>query len=493
MPRPTARRAQRQTETSRMTSLPDSLAHPSRLRRALALALVFLALLAGSALLDRPQRAAAATHGAGIANITPDGGYLGNFIAQDGSRGYCIDSLRDWPAGATTGPEVAGSLTTSWGAAIDAVTLQKLNFGLMRYGDTADPVQAAAVAAFVNAYTSERAHQVGAGHAAGSHYINGNADVAAVYDAIWADVEANAIPNPTAALSIEMSSDTAGAVRVTSTPAGVAGTLVLEGAVVAETGAQHAEVTDGSVIPIQGTPADDTGEYSVAASASFALETPASAAVLLYTTGDQQRLIRGSTPGEAEFAASASTAAIPLQFAPVVQTTVQSVTVAPGEPFVDVVTAAADEGSRPWRQRLDGSYLPVTAHGVLYGPFADTPARSSLPPADAPVAGEHTLVLSGPGEYRTEPTTMAVDPGYYTWVWTIDAALQDATTAASLPAGYRVASDFGIVEETHRVPAPVRPAPELARTSATSDGTALVALVLLVIGSGLGIVSRRVR
>ena len=476
-----------------MTSLPESLAHPSRVRRALALVLAALALIAGLILIDQPRPAAAAAHGAGIADITPDGGFLGNFIAQDGSRGYCIDSLRDWPAGATTGPELAGSLTTSWGAPLAPDVLQKLNFALLRYGDTADPVQAAAVAAFVNAYTSERAHQVGAGHATGAYYVNGHPAVTPVYDAIWADVEANAIPQPSAVLAIEMSSATAGVVRVSADPVTAVGTLALEGAVVADTGAGTAEVTDGSVIPIQGAPADDRGEYAVSARADFALEIPAAAAVLLYTTGDQQRTIRGSTPGAADFAAAASTAAIPLQFAPVVQTVVQSATVEPGEPFIDLLTVGTAEGSMPWRQRLDGSYLPVAAHGVLYGPLAETPVRAALPPSDAPVAGEHTIVLAGPGEYATEPTTVAAEPGYYTWVWTIDAALQEPATAASLPPGYRVASDFGIVEETHRVPAPVRPSPQLARTSVGTEGTALVALLLLALGSTLGIVSRRAR
>ena len=481
-----------------MTTLPEAPARPflarrSALHRALALAAAVLTLVAGLVLTDPPMRAAAATFGAGIAAITPDGEFLGNFIAPDGSRVYCIDSLREWPAGETTGPEVSGSLTTSWGGALAPEIVQKLNYALLAYGETADPAQAAAVAAIVNAYTSERARQVGAGHSAGAYYVNGNSAVMAAYEVIWADVEANAIPQPSAALSIDMSNAASGVVRVSTSPAGVTGTLTLEGALHAETGAATAEVTDGSAIPIVGTPADDRGEYTVAASAGFSLTTRAAPTVLLYTTGDQQRTIRGSTPGDLEFGASATTAAIPLQFAPVVQTAVQAVTVQPGEAFVDVLTVSTAEGSLPWRQHLDGSYLPVTAHGVLYGPLPEAPVRSTLPPAGAPVAGEQALVLVGPGEYATDPTILAAEPGHYTWVWTIDAGLQEPATAASLPAGYRVASDFGIAEETHVVPELELPTAYLARTGATTEVPGLLALLLLLVGSALGIVSRRAR
>ena len=165
---------------------------------------------------------------------------------------------------------------------------------------------------------------------------------------------------------------------------------------------------------------------------------------------------------------------------------------ATGEPIG--LSAGAISSAAEKRDLLaERSLVPVTAHGVLFGPFAAEPERAALPPAGAPVAAEHSLVLAGPGEYVTEPGAVAEAPGYYTWVWTIDAAAQEPAVAASLPPGYRFTSDFGIPEETHVVAAPVRPVPQLARTAVPSGGAALAALVLLLLGGGLGIVSRVTR
>ena len=452
------------------------------------------ALISSLALADltHPTPAAAASTGAGIPGLTPEGGYLGNYIAPDGARVYCIDSSRQWPGGETSGGELVGAITTTWGAALAPEVLQKLNYALLGYGQTDDPVQAAAVAAYVNAYTSGWARDLGASYAAGAYYLNGNPDVIAVYDHIWSDADANALSAGSASLAIEMTDTTAGVVRVVATPSDAVGTLHLEGAVVADTGASTAQVSDGAVIAIQGTPGDDQGAYSVAASATFSMVTPAAPVVVLYTTGDQQRTIRGGTPGSLEFYAETATA-VALDFAPVLQTTVSQAQVEIGQPFVDAVTASVAEGSKPWRVLSDGSLLPVVAHGVLYGPFAEHPALADRAPAGAPVVGEQQIVLTGPGDYLSDSSLVASQPGYYTWVWSVESARQGAATAASLPADYSFVSQFGIAEETHWVPTPPTPPAELARTGSTSTGLAPVALGLLVLGSALGIVRRVVR
>lgn len=267
------------------------------MRRLLALALAVLGLLLLGAL-----PADAASKNAGIPDLTPYGGYLGNYLAPDGSRVYCIDSPLPWPSGDTSGPTAVDSLVTTWGSTLSPSELQALNYVLLTYGQTDDPVQAAAVAAFVNAYTSGWARDLGAGYAAGAWYLNGNATVTAVYDTIWADAQANAAPAGTATVQIDP--DT-GTVTVSAAPATSAGTLTLTGAVRTDTGETTFPVGPGEVIPITGTPADDELQYTIAVHADFTAVTTAGPSLVLYTTPDQQRTIRGGAPGSLAFSAQA--------------------------------------------------------------------------------------------------------------------------------------------------------------------------------------------
>ena len=443
--------------------------------RILALALAVLA-VAGLALTVAAPAEAASKH-AGIPNLTPYGGYLGNYLAPDGSRVYCIDSSLEWPSGATSAPSSVDTLVTTWGATLPPEHLQALNYVLLKYGQTDDPVQAAAVAAFVNAYTSGWARDLGAGYAAGAWYLNSNATVSGVYDVIWSDASANAAPSPTAALLIDAG---AGTVAVTASAPEASGTLTLSGAVAADTGESSFDVTAGDVVAIRGTPADDSREYAITADAEFSVPTPAAPNLLLYTTAGQQRTIRGGTTGTLSVSASAESEAIPLDFVPVISTAVESAAVEVGLPLVDRVTVGLAEGSRPWRVRADGTPVPIVAHGVLYGPFPDEPAQSADVPAAAPVAAQESLTFSAPGELSTSGAAVATAPGYYTWVWSIDAAAQDAVGAAALPAGYRFGSAFGIAEETHRV---TPPPPRLPNTGSEPRDAGLVAGGLVGIGA----------
>lgn len=462
------------------------------LTRLLVLPLL-LALAGCFVLVGSPSPAHAATKNAGIPGLTPYGGYLGNYLAPDGSRVYCIDSPLEWPSGETSGPSTVDSLVTTWGAELPASALRKLNYVLLGYGQTDDPVQAAAVAAFVNAYTSGWARDLGAGYAAGAWYLNGNATVTGVYDAIWADAEAHGDPGGSAVLHLDMTTPTEGSLTVTAWPSGATGTVVVAGAVRADTGESEFAAGDGFVVPLRGLPADDAREYAVSVEGRFSVATPAAASLLLYTTAGQQRTIRGGGPGSLEFAASARTSSIPLDFSPVITTEVETRSVEVGDPLVDQLRVALAEGSRPWRTGADGTPVDVLAEGVLYGPFADPPAEAPSVPADVPIAGREAVTLSGPGEYSTSGSAVAAEPGYYTWVWTVDAARQDAVGAAALPPGYLFVSPFGLPEETHWVSAP---APRLAATGTTTGGAPVgagLAGSALVVGGALLALSRRGR
>lgn len=428
-----------------------------RLRRTLTLTLAILIASAGLTAADAaiaPLPAGAAATGAGVSGITPYGGFLGNYIAPDGSRVYCIDSSRDWPGGATSGGTLVGSLTTTWGAPLSSTVLQKLNYALQRYGQTADPVQAAGLSAYIYAYTSTYARYNGAGYAAGAHYIDGNRVVGGAYYGIWNDVEANyaTVGRGTATVSIEMANAYDGFVRVTTNPANARGTLTLEGAVVASTGASNASVGNGSLVAIRGVPQDAELSYSIAARASFTASSGAAPNVTVYTTGSQQRTIRNGNPGSVSFSAADSVKDIPLLFEPVVQTSVASRFVDDGAPFVDGLVASVAEGSGPWRTLEDGSGVPVVATGTLYGPFTSQPDVAATPPVGAPVVGTESLTLTGPGDYLSAGTLTAPRTGFYSWVWRIEAAQQPPETIPHLPEGYAFADEFGLVAETHVVP-----------------------------------------
>lgn len=425
--------------------------HPSC--RLLALTLAVLVALVGLGSIDSGgSPASAATTGAGYPGITPYGGYLGNYIAPDGTRVYCIDSGREWPSGATDAGTIVGSFPTSSGNWLDETTIRKLNYALLTWGQTADPTNAAAVSAYVYAYTSNFAQTHGAGYGAGLHYINGNTAVKAAYDVVWNESETRfaGAGSPSAGVTVELTGRD-GVVTVVVSPAQARGTLRLDGAVVAGTSSRQTTVTNGSVVPITAVVSDTASSVTVAAEASFSIDLGAGPSVVLYSSGSQQRTIRGAFPARTTVTARDEATAT-LQFSPIVQTRVAARFVDPGQAFVDGVTASVAPGSAAWRTRADGSFVPVTAIGTLYGPFSSPPEVAAEAPANAPVVGTENILLAGPGDYSSSGSLRARTPGFYTWVWRIESATQPAETSASLPAGYSFVDEFGLVAESHVVP-----------------------------------------
>jgi hypothetical protein len=425
--------------------------------RALLAALVITVLAASG--LDfagvRHDTAEAATTGAGYQDITPFSGYLGNYIAPDGTRVYCIDSAADWPSGATSGATLVSSLTTLSGDALSVAQLRKLNYALRKWGQTANPTTAAAVSAYMYAYTSGYAHSVGQGYAAGAFFINGNSAVLAAYNVIWNESETQYAASSTgsAVVSIVMSNAYDGYVTVSTSPASATGTLTLTGATVVASGLTTAAVVNGSIIPILGNPLDSENKYSISASATFTASGGTGPNLNLYTTGSQQRTVRGGNSSTITFSAFEQVDdPIELVFSPIVGTQVASEFVNPGNAFVDTIVAGVVAGSEVWRQRINGAFFPVVTVGTLYGPFADRPAVAELPPVGAPVVGTETLSLTGPGTYSSAGTLVAPEAGFYTWVWSIDAADQSIFTAEQMPVAYYFADQYGLVAETHIVP-----------------------------------------
>lgn len=259
----------------------------------------------------------AATTGAGVSGITPYGGYLGNYIAPDGTRVYCIDASLDWPSG-PTGPGVrVDTVATSWGDPIEATALRKLNFALLTWGQTADPTLAAAVSAYLYAYTSGYARTHGPGYAAGAHYINGDASVLAVFDSVWTQTETQfAGTQPTATVDVSLDGRT-GTVEVAVTPEEASAMLTLTGATVEGSDATSIAVTDGSTVAVRSTAPDGATTITVDATLEVELERGAAPELILYSTPGQQRTVRGGAPSVlATSARDSATTELPLPSAP---------------------------------------------------------------------------------------------------------------------------------------------------------------------------------
>ncbi len=139
---------------------------------------------------------------------------------------------------------------------------------------------------------------------------------------------------------------------------------------------------------------------------------------------------------------------VSLDFQPEIRTQVASTFVGQGEPLVDQVTAAAAAGD--WWTEISGAPVPLTAEGVLYGPFDSMPAQSPTPPAGSPVAATDTMTFHGPGTLSSSANLLASGSGYYTWVWSIRKASQPTAYAKYIRAD--ATHDFGLEAETHIVP-----------------------------------------
>ncbi|MGX5680239.1 hypothetical protein [Schumannella luteola] len=441
----------------------------ARLRRPFALLLALVLAFAGLLALDRATApaAGAAVTGAGYQGITPYGGYLGNYIAPDGMRVYCIDSALDWPSGATGPGQVVGSVTTSWGSWLAPDQVQKLNYALLTWGQTGDPTVAAAVSAYVYAYLSNFARMHGPQHAAGAHYINGNIAVLGAYNTIWnrAETEFAGRATPSASVSIDLANGWDGTVTVGASAGAMNGVLRLEGATVAGSSASQVSVSSGSVVPIRVKPTDDSPRQTVRATVEFLVRDGAQQNLVLYPTGGQQRTIRGAYSKDTNVKA-VDEAVADLTFAPVVQTQVAARYVDSGAAFVDGLVASVASGSAEWRTLPHGDAVPIVAEGTLYGPFGEQPAVSDSVPADAPIVGTEKVTLTGPGEYRSPGTLRAPSTGFYTWVWRIAAAAQPEDVREQLPDDYTFADQFGLVAESHVVPMSLRAASQVGTAEA---------------------------
>lgn len=457
-------------------------------RSAIARSFLIAAIVVGSVGLTQltaPEPAVAGTTGAGIPGITPYGGYLGNYIMEDGSRAYCLDSGDDWPSGRSDGGNLVNGLTTSWGGALTATQITRLNYALHTWGQTADPVTAAAVNAYIYAYSSNYARTIGQGYAAGAHYIDGNRAVLAAYNVIWNQAESYTGPPASGGsgqLSITMTNGYDGTLTVSMNPTTAIASVVLTGGEFTSNGERTATVTNGVVLPIRGTPLDGEEKYSITATGTAYAPSSANQSLTVYThPRGQQRTVRAGGVSEITFTLDAyATDPLATTFEPIVGTQVASRFVDQGAAFVDTLTADVAAGSEAWRQYGDGRYATIMARGTLYGPFTDLPDPSASAPVGAPIVGTESVALTGPGTYNSLGSLTATEAGYYTWVWSIDRSDQSPATQAQLPDGYFFSDQFGLVAETHIIPIALTAVSEVSEATIGLSGSVTDRLTVLL-------------
>ena len=128
-----------------------------------------------------------------------------------------------------------------------------------------------------------------------------------------------------------------------------------------------------------------------------------------------------------------------IRMQPVVTT--QVVAYEPSGAFNDRVTLSMAKG-----QWVPGSTVKAT--GKLYGPLNTRPTATNTAPSGAPLAHQAEVTFTGVGTKTTSTGFNPTDAGWYTWVWTIDSAAQDATTRANMPSGYKFTDRYGLADET---------------------------------------------
>lgn len=384
-------------------------------------------------------------------------GQLVNYVTPDGSLAYCIDVQADWPSGATGGGTLVGGIGATAGTRdVGGTELAMLNAGLSQFGQTTDNDTAAAVAAFVYAFTSQN-HP---GYDGAIHYIGQKADghdaaVTAAFNSIWAWVGENwaaAAGSNTATTTITMTDSTTGYIDVTVDPAAATGTLTLTGAHETSTGATSVAVGNGSRIDVTGDPADGIADYNIRADGSWNTPGGYASETWMYETPGQQRLARGSeNRSPIPFTSEASITASTL-FQPIVTSEMQQTLVPVGGTIVDHATCdvSPDSTSATWRRNRNGAGVNVIWDVAIY---AKLPGEDSLPevPEGRPALGTTTASCDEVGDVMEAsfPRPDEAD-GPITAVWSFDLDQQPDTTMSVLQGPWHDA--FGLPDETTVIP-----------------------------------------
>ena len=434
-----------------MPATPPARAIPHRARLLAALLAALLVTCAGTVLAAPGAHAASRGTGFGTWAAISTYGWHGSMLV-DGVHTYCILPGAPAPTGQSADQGVSGTAV-----GLSAQKLTGINLLVTKYGQTDDPVQAAAVGWAVKAIAnlSETLHHFGyqgdslaeAIHwsfsaLAPEHSAEVQRLAVMYYDEARAAPVGIAGASGTMVFTADAAEPRGGSVRVDASTAAATGTLSLTGATFVATGTSTlTDAVPGVEYPILADPPDAGRPFTV--SGTGHLRLTAVAAVRHFTTAGGQDT--AGPAGEVGFDVTGSDAAprVPL-FSPTIGTQVQSA-YANGGPFVDDVVFGGS--IEDWPRAADGAYLPVTASAEVYR----TDDQPTLTDAGAPAGAEHVGSLglttdpaSGPtGPYRVMSAWELRAPGFYTAVWSIRAEAQPADVASALPPGYVWVEPFG--------------------------------------------------
>ena len=429
-----------------------------RLLRAFALGMaVIVALLAGPVLSAAP--ASAAERGTGFGTWAPVSpyGWHGSMLVN-GVHTYCILPGLPLPTGPSVDHGVSGGA-----AGLSAEQLTRINHLVSTYGQTDDPVQAAAVGWAVKAVANwnETLRQFGyqgdslAGvidrvfsRLAPDHNAAVQERATALYD------EAMRIaptpPSGSLVFTVDPHDHRQGSVRVDTNAADAVGTVTLVDAVFTDTGDPTREgVTAGTDYAITTAPPAPGRAYTVSGTGRFT--GGVAPAVRHITTAGGQDTAGPGGPATFDVSGADTAPRIP-GFSPAITTQVATRYI-PGGAFVDDVTVTVADGE--WPRSSDGSPLPVSATAEVYRTTWEPVEPQPSVPADAEHVGSLSLVTGDQGgdiAYRVSSDEELPGPGFYIAVWTITRDGQHPEVAAQLPADYAWTEAFGVRSQISVVP-----------------------------------------
>ena len=457
---------------------------PARTLRT-AVVLVLLAVLTAFGVVALPAPAQAASAGAGFGTWAPlsPHGWHGSMIV-DGVHTYCI--LPGAPA--PTGPSVDRGVDGA-AAGLSAQQLTGVNLLVTRYGQTDDPVQAAAVGWAVKALANwdETLHHFGYSGDSLAGAIDWtfsslapahNAEVQRLAVAYYDEARAVSAGVVAASGSISITADSAdqsrGSLRVEATTAAT-GTISLVNATFVENGTSTlSDAATGVDYPIVAEAPQLGHPFEVSATGRFSVEQVA--AVRHFTTDGGQDT--AGPAGVLEFEVAGADAFPRVVPVPSISSRAEP-TVTTGHPASDTIIVGAPV---PARGLVVASSLFRAVDGVA---AADTCTAQNLVWQSEPV------VVAEPGEHTVTSPPITEAATYY---WQESAA--DAT-------GSVVHTGLcGVENETTRVldspgestAAPVLAAPVLAATGAPLDAMrapAGIAVVCVTAGATLLLLRRR--
>ncbi|HWM15324.1 MAG TPA: hypothetical protein VNP97_01930 [Microbacterium sp.] len=436
------------------------------LSRALAVAAACTLAVFGVVVVSAPAHAA--SHGVGFGTWAPVSpyGWHGSMVI-DGVHTYCI--LPGAPA--PTGTSIDHGTSAS-AAGLSPQQLTGINLLVTKYGQTNDPVQAAAVGWAVKAIANwdETLHHfgyrgdslAGAIHwtfsaLAPEHNQSVQERAVAYYDEARGVAAGMSSASGTMVFTTDAADHRLGTVRVEATTAAASGVLTLVNATFAATGTTALTgAVPGIDYPIVTDPPAPGRAYTVSGTGHFSLGPVA--AVRHYTTPGGQDT--AGPPGEIGFDVAGADAAprVPL-FHPTISTQVAS-KYAAGGPFVDEVVFGGS--TEHWPRSEDGAYLPVAATAEVYRTDVEptlvdaTAAPEAAVPPDAVHVGSLALTTdpeAGPTiAYNVISSWTLDEPGFYTAVWTVRQDSQSTEVARHLRTGYAWVEAFGEKSQVVMVP-----------------------------------------